>query len=261
MLVVRTFVVFALVLALVGVGSAPSDASHAWSTYHWGRTANPFTLQLGDNVTGDWDGHLATASADWSVSSVLDTTIAAGGTTPRKCRATSGRVEVCNATYGRNGWLGLAQIWLTIGQHIAQGAAKMNDFYLGPTSTYTYNNDAEREHVMCQEVGHTFGLNHQSEDGSSLNTCMDYYHNTSDTDLLSTQPNQHDYDQLVKIYSHLDRFNSSGMASSPSGPGAPVFVDGHGPDGTPNGASPALGHWYIEPLGGGEFLVTHVYWK
>jgi hypothetical protein len=24
---------------------------HAWNDYHWARTANPFTLELGDNVT------------------------------------------------------------------------------------------------------------------------------------------------------------------------------------------------------------------
>jgi len=26
----------------------------------------------------------------------------------KQCRATSGRVEVCNGTYGNNGWLGVA---------------------------------------------------------------------------------------------------------------------------------------------------------
>ena len=25
--------------------------NHAWKNYHWARTTNPFTLELGDNVT------------------------------------------------------------------------------------------------------------------------------------------------------------------------------------------------------------------
>src|SRR3990167_9769455 len=85
------------------------SASHSWGSYHWARTSNPFTLKLGDNLSSSWDPYLVTTSTDWSVSPVLDTTIVAGGTTPRNCRATSGRVEVCNSKYGNNGWLGLAQ--------------------------------------------------------------------------------------------------------------------------------------------------------
>ncbi|MGH8678986.1 MAG: hypothetical protein ACREUQ_11610, partial [Burkholderiales bacterium] len=85
-------------------------ANHSWGTYHWARTNNPFTLNLGDNVSSTWDSYLGTTSADWSVSVVLNTTIVTGLTTPKRCRATSGRVEVCSATYGNNGWLGLAQI-------------------------------------------------------------------------------------------------------------------------------------------------------
>src|SRR5262245_28855626 len=75
-------------------------ADHAWGNYHWARTANPFTVKLGDNVSGAWDGALATASSDWSQSSVLNTTVVAGTTKPRNCRPTSGRVQVCNSTYG-----------------------------------------------------------------------------------------------------------------------------------------------------------------
>ncbi len=65
---------------------------------------------------------------------------------------------------------------------------------------------------MCQEVGHTLGLDHQDTSGISLDTCMDYYRNTSDTDTLSTSPNQHDYDELLAIYSHLDTSTTVGAA-------------------------------------------------
>jgi hypothetical protein len=103
----------------------------------------------------------------------------------------------------------VAQIWLSGGTHIAQGTVKNNDYYFG-SSSYTYNNAAEMQHVICQEIGHTFGLDHQSTDGSSQNTCMDYYHNKSASDTTSTQPNQHDYDELSIIYSHLDSTTTIG---------------------------------------------------
>ena len=93
---------------------------------------------------------------------MMDTTVVAGGTRPKNCRPTTGRVEVCNAAYGNTGWLGVAQIWITGGTHITQGTVKNNDYYFG-NSTYQYNNTAEMQHVICQEVGHTFGLAHQDE--------------------------------------------------------------------------------------------------
>ncbi|HEX9422207.1 MAG TPA: hypothetical protein VF899_03135 [Pyrinomonadaceae bacterium] len=77
----------------------------------------------------------------------------------------------------------------------------MNDTYF---NTSTYNNPNEKLHVMCQEIGHTFGLDHQSTSAASLNTCMDYFSNTGTNanSTLSTHPNTHDYDELVTIYTH-----------------------------------------------------------
>ena len=76
-----------LALGLAGLAAAALAASalaaHSWGSYHWARTANPFMLKLGDNVNSTWDAHLATTSADWSLSSVLDTSIVAGGTKPK----------------------------------------------------------------------------------------------------------------------------------------------------------------------------------
>jgi len=243
-------------LCVVLASTTPASANHSWNGYHWARTANPFTLKLGDNTSGLWTGMLGTASSDWSASTVFDTTIVAGSTKPRSCRPTSGRVEVCSASYGNTGWLGLAQIWITGGVHITQGIVKNNDYYFG-TSTYTYNNTAEMQHVICQEVGHTFGLAHQDESGISLNTCMDYYHNTSSTDTKSTHPNQHDYDELVTIYSHLDNTSTVGAARANA---APFGTPGSDENGTPRGASRERGSWYAQDLGNGDFLLTHVYW-
>jgi len=250
--------VAAFVIATSIAFASDAQAAHRWAKYHWARTSNPLALQLGDNVGTAWDANLAQASGDWSVSTVLDTSVVAGSTTGSTCAAKQGTVQVCSSNYGANGWLGLAQIWITRGSHIAQGLAKMNDHYWTPEANYAYANEAEQQHVMCQEIGHTFGLGHTSEDGSSQNTCMDYYHNTSDSDLTSTTPNAHDYDQLRSIYKHLDRFNTSAGGASAA---AAEWVSGHAPDGTPFGASPARGHWYVQDLGNGRLLFTHVFWK
>jgi len=254
------FVVIFVLIAMLAAFPFSVGANHAWGNYHWARTANPFTLKLGDNVSGLWDGMLAQASSDWSQSGVLDTTIVAGGTSPKSCRPTNGRVEVCSANYRNSGWLGLAQIWITGGTHITQGVVKNNDYYFG-NSSYQYNNTAEMQHVICQEIGHTFGLGHTSEDGSSQNTCMDYYHNTSDNDLTSTTPNAHDYAQLASIYQHLDSFTTIGSAtnmpnematgdlSSPNAWGKLISSTKDG------GAST-----YMRDFGNGNLVVTFVIW-
>jgi len=195
----RTLVVVLVSFAFAAF-AAVTYANHSWGGYHWARTSNPFTLKLGDNLSSGWKPYLSTTSSDWSKSTVLDTTVVAGQATSKRCRSTSGRVEVCNGAYGYNGWLGMAQIWVS-GSHITQGTVKVNDSYFALAQ---YNNWAEKEHVMCQEVGHTLGLDHQDTSGASLNTCMDYYHNTSNSDTTSTSPNQHDYDELATIYAHLD---------------------------------------------------------
>ncbi|MEP6695168.1 MAG: hypothetical protein ABJB39_11050, partial [Chloroflexota bacterium] len=187
-------------------------------------------------------------------STVLDTALQPGTAKNRQCRPTAGTVQVCNGTYGNNGWLGLAQIWIS-GSHITQGAVKVNDTYFALAQ---YNNSSEKQHVMCQEVGHTFGLAHQDESGISLNTCMDYYHNTSNSDTKSTHPNQHDYDELVAIYSHLDA--AAAAAVVVGGGAAGGLGDANGDDGTPAGASPAGGSWYAEDLGHGRIVLTHVFW-
>jgi hypothetical protein len=210
----------AALLALAAF-STEADASHSWGNYHWARTNNTlFNLPLGDNVTSAWDSYLRTTSSDWSKSTVLDTTVVAGDTTRRRCRPTSGRVEVCNYTYDAN-WLGVAQIWVS-GNHIVQGTTKVNDRYY---NTATYNTPAWRNLVMCQEVGHTLGLAHQDEtfNNTNLGSCMDYTNDpdggaggASATDPNNEHPNQHDYNQLVTIYTHTDLRTTVGSTSGAS---------------------------------------------
>jgi hypothetical protein len=244
----RVICAAALFAVVAAFNAATASANHSWNGYHWARTSNPFTVRLGDNVSGAWDAMLRTASSDWSQSTVLDTSVVAGGTKPKSCRPTSGRVEICSARYGNTGWLGVAQIWIS-GKHITQGTVKNNDYYFG-NSSYAYNNSAEMQHVICQEIGHTFGLDHQDESGISLNTCMDYYHNTSASDTKSTHPNAHDYDELETIYSHLD-------GSSTLGAGA-GFLPNAVPSFAP--ATRMSSSTYVDHLGHGRALVTYILW-
>jgi hypothetical protein len=241
----RRFVLVAVVVAGFAAATASSAfANHSWSNYHWARTANPFTVPLGDNVNdtaySSWNAALGEASADWTASSVLNSPIVAGGArNPKRCAPTNGRIEACNATYGFNGWLGLAQIWIS-GSHIVRAATKLNDSYFNSPS---YDYTAER-HVMCQEVGHGYGLGHQDESGADLNTCMDY-----SNALDNPHPNTHDYQQLETIYnSHLDA--SSTVTFSPTS-STPVRVTR-----TDRIHSSEIVHDY----GNGYRILTHITW-
>ena len=72
-----------------------------------------------------------------------------------KLQAKGGAIQDCNATYGFNGWLGIAEIHDEGGVHITQATTKMNDSYF---NSATYNTTAWKNLVMCQEVGHGFGV-------------------------------------------------------------------------------------------------------
>ncbi|MBI4132654.1 MAG: hypothetical protein HY473_00945 [Candidatus Sungbacteria bacterium] len=246
-----------IVLFAAGIFATVAYANHSWDNYHWARTANPFTLKLGDNVSTTWDVYLSTASSDWSQSSVLNTTVVAGGTRARNCRPTAGRIEVCNYRYGNNGWLGLAQIWVNSSSHITQAVAKMNDTYF---NTATYNTPAWRRLVVCQEIAHGFGLDHQDENFSNpnLGSCMDYT-NDPDGPPSNEHPNQHDYDQLETIYAHLDGATTVGQ-TAPRGNGN-NGVENQAEWGkairTSSDGRPSL---YARDLGGGEKVFTFVIW-
>lgn len=244
------------VLAIAGFASIAS-ANHAWGNYHWARTANPFTLKLGDNVSSNWDFYLAQASNDWSLSSVLNTQVVAGNA-GRNCKATAGRAEVCNARYGGNGWLGIASIWIS-GAHITKGTVKMNDTYF---NTATYNTPAWRALVLCQEVGHIFGLNHQDETftNSPLGTCMDYTNDPTS----NQHPNAHDYEMLETIYAHLDTTTTISQSTA-SLKGRAALEDELGDDPKAWGkeirkSADGRASLFEKDFGGGKKVFTHVFW-
>lgn len=253
-------------LAVATLAVGPADASHSWGGYHWAWTNNAaqFNLNLGDNVSSAWDAYLGEASRDWSLSGVLDTTVVSGRTTAKKCGMVSGRVEVCSAAYGARGWLGLATISIA-GSHITAGTVKLNDTYYATGSSY--DTPAWRRFVMCQEIGHTFGLGHVNEAFNDPNTgsCMDYTNDPSGTKgtngtLSNEHPNSHDFTMLEQIYNHAD--NSTNLTGSTGQQAAAA------------GAGNGQGEWgqavrysedgrpilFVQDLGNGHRIFTFVVW-
>jgi len=263
----RTLVFTAVALAAFTLATA-AYAHHSWRKYHWARTSNPFTIKLGNNLGSGWSTYLTQASADWSQSSVLDTTVVAGQSNPTNCPPTLGRVEVCSANYGATGWLGIASIWTSGNAHIAQGTVKNNDYYFNQAR---YNTPAWRQFVTCQEVGHTFGLVHQDENfnNTNLGTCMDYTNDPTGTAgtngaLNNMHPNQHDYDQLLSIYTHLDSSTTVGQSTAAANmpPAAlDIIIEGPGQWGklVRGGRDKGYSEYELD-FGGGNKVITHVIW-
>ncbi|MEP7130556.1 MAG: hypothetical protein ABI770_05450 [Sphingomicrobium sp.] len=100
---------------------------------------------------------------------------------------------------------------------------KLNDTYFNSAQ---YNTPAWRNLVSCQEVGHTYGLDHQDEtfDNYNLGTCMDYTNAPSGGVVggfnygpSNVAPNAHDYSELSTIYSHLDSTTTVAFRSNAAG--------------------------------------------
>ena len=223
--------------------SMPTLANHAWGSYHWQRTTTgPLTLDVVDNTTtgsgwsayldqtiNEWDaGTLGGAIGAWAIGSrVTDLSYVSGNPTkdPKKCAPVVKTIQVCNADYGRNGWMGIAQIW-TSGSHITQANAKLNDYYFTPSWYSGFPADeqqatlaADRLLVMCQEIAHGYGLDHQDEGhyNENLGSCMDYtadpnggISNGFDYGDTNEHPNQHDFEMLAHIYNHTDTVSTTG---------------------------------------------------
>lgn len=197
-----------LIALVVLVTAVPAFANHAWGTYHWSRSGAQVTPPVVMNITSPWTNYASRVMSDWNASAVIESPWSYGAiSSTKRCTSTTGKIEVCNAKYGQNGWLGIAGISLS-GGHIVKGYTKLNDTYFTMTR---YNTPAWRRMVFCQEVGHDYGLGHVNETFTDLNTgsCMDYTNDPSGTagtngSLSNEYPNSHDYTMLETIYGHVD---------------------------------------------------------
>jgi hypothetical protein len=84
----------------------------------------------------------------------------------------------------------------------------MNDTYYAPGTRY--DTPVWRAAVVCQEVGHTFRLDHQDESGGDFHISVDHADYPAAD---NTHPNTHDYEELAAIYSHLDTSRAIGLSA------------------------------------------------
>lgn len=178
----KALLVWGLVL---GVTVALGFPLGAWATHRWGcwKYANA-SINWYNGGTGDYwniyNEEARTDSNSWhNYTDIILNPVSASGTTDH--------INAYNGFYGANGWLGIAEIRGYSGCTIFNGRARLNQSYLD-NGSYTRTN---KKHVACQEVGHLFGLGHNT---SSTTTCM------NDTILSAPQPNSHDQSLVNSLY-------------------------------------------------------------
>ena len=178
---IRTLAVLFAAAFLAGT-AVQLYAFHQWGCYHWAWPTANSRLDLGyayGRVLTDRDyaGAFVRARDAWNTAPPLNVFQVSSGN----------QLTWYARKYGFNGWLGLATIYIN-GCIINKGTSKLNDSYL-QFSSYSQTNI---DHVACQEVGHTFGLDH---DRTRADTCM------NDTVLTAgAQISQHDKDEIRTIY-------------------------------------------------------------
>ena len=180
-----------------------TQAGHWWAGFHWRITAQPLSLDVGDNVTPDWDAYLDTAIADWSSDpTVLSLTKVPSSGDPVACDAVPGMIKVCNAHYGTAEWGGLTQMFPDgFENHLYAVRIVLNDDGLH------MNEPSYKQYAMSQEIGHALGLDHQDTNvyNDNLGSCMDYSDDTTGVTqggLDNEHPNAHDHEELSTIYGH-----------------------------------------------------------
>jgi hypothetical protein len=197
-----------------------ASADHTWSGYHW--SSDNLSPTVVDKTSSPLYGVPASV-AEWSG---LGAPIQ-----PALTDASKGDITV---TEGFSPfWLGLARIRVE-GGHITKGEVKLNTRLLqsyGP---------AVADQVLCQEIGHVLGLDH-NRDGPTGGTPDDSCMNDQGHLGEYTSPNIHDTEQLVAVYNHTD-----------------VIDDGGG-----NGGGPPCDKKPDHPKcqsGNGVWITVHVFW-
>ena len=119
----------------------------------WRNKGKGLTLEIRNSLSSDWDPFFIQAVNDWNEAPALSLTTENIDIDP-ECTSVQGIMKVCNDYYGKTGWTGLNEVYFS-GSYIAASVAKMNESYLHG------KHDAEKQYVMCHELGHGFGLPHR----------------------------------------------------------------------------------------------------
>ena len=251
-------VMAASTLALV---ATVAEARHQWGKYEWPYDGNEIAVVVIDNTSrashdsgsSAWPERVRKAMSDWNQSSRINGTVRTGSSSNTACNIVTGEINVCNANYGDNGWLGIASITVN-GNLITGGSTKLNDYYFAQAR---YNSDDWKQLVTCQEIGHDYGLGHQDENfmTDATTSCMEYTSWPSG----NTTPDQHDYDQLEAMYTVG---GTTGGGGKPRGKPAALPNVGNTPEswGTPVGYLPNGKPHIYERQFDGYRIITHVTW-
>jgi hypothetical protein len=148
-------------------------------------------------LTNDWDSFFVTALSDWDSAPSLSLSARTRKFDANPCGHRNSELRVCNGDYGATGWKGVNEaVFYTLESnsknYIVSSVATMNDYYMREKS------DAEKQYVMCHEIGHGFGLDHRDEvmDNADLGSCMDYTRNYSG----NSRPDDVDFENLTNMY-------------------------------------------------------------
>ena len=182
---------YILALLVSGCGGIPMPpmptmpplcmAQHDWNGYHLGHDA------MSPSVTNT-SGYELDLNA-WNALGTPITMLDGGGGFP---------IEVVEGGNASSGWLGIASVKLDSDLHIVSALVQMNRTLLnrhGPNAA---------KHVLCQEIGHILGLDHQYASDSCMDDCSRSGNGRACLDNPeATTPNAHDAEQLRTIYSHV----------------------------------------------------------
>ncbi len=190
-------------------------AFHLWSGYHWPT------------------GSLSPAGKDRTRSVLYDVTAgvqewqALG--TPIQPTEAGGKADITVKEASSTIWLGLARIFIDGEGHISKGEVLLN------TRALATFGPAAADHVLCQEIGHVLGLDHNR---TTVISCM----NDQAPLGSATSPDAHDAETLNFIYAHLD------------GSEEPTTDD---PGGPPCSKNPT--HPNCRPFDEGRWLTVHIF--
>ena len=173
--------------------------NHFWDNYTWHKTTQNLKITIGDchNLSNiNWSSILTDVIYHWN--NVPENQNGTGEIyTPTnvsflQTTCETAMIKSYNNDYGDTNWLGRATIFINSNGYVVDAISKVNEYYSLTTNQW--------QHVLCQEIGHGFPLDHQSEDGSDLNTCMDYdmYH-------TNKYPNKHDVYLLDSLYGNTTK--------------------------------------------------------